>query len=193
MSKSLGNFITIRDALKHNHGETIRYLLLSTHYRQALDWTEGALFQAKQALDRFYAALRSGAEYNLPEADIDPRVLEALSDDLNTPLAFSHLHDLVSALNKATDESERRQLTAILRTSGQFLGFFQDTAEAWFKGYRLQDKAGLTDEQIENLINQRIEARKAKDFALSDQLRNTLASQGILLEDTPHGTLWRRR
>lgn len=186
MSKSLGNFFTVRDLLAHYSGEVIRFALLSTHYRQPMDWSEAALVQAKQSLDRFYAALRACKPLD-GDAEIDPSVLEALKDDLNTPLAISRLHGLVTALHKVTDEGERSRLGNIIKESGVLMGLLQQDPDSWFHG-----AGNLTSIEIEAHIQQRQQARERKDFKESDRIRDALLQQGIILEDGPHGTTWRR-
>ena len=184
MSKSLGNFRTIRDVLAEAPGEAARYAMLMSHYRDPLDWTSDRLAEAKHALDRFYLALRQGPA---PAAVAPPApVLAALEDDLNTPLALAALHDILSALNKAGAPAEKQRLITELRAGGALLGLLQQDAEAWLKG----DAAEA--EEIEGLIAQRNAARKARNFAEADRIRNALAIRGILLEDGPTGTTWRR-
>ena len=187
MSKSLGNFYTVRDLLAHYPGEVIRLGLLSTHYRQPLDWTSMSLDQARHGLDRLYTALRSCK--TLDDGEIDPRVLEALEDDLNIPLAIAQLHDLATAINKETDEAEQLRLGSTLKASGLLLGLLQSDPESWFhRGL----EGTLTSEQIEAQIQARREARTRKDFAKSDQIRQSLQKQGIILEDGANGTTWRK-
>jgi cysteinyl-tRNA synthetase len=186
MSKSLGNCFTVRDLLAHYPGEVIRFALMSTHYRQPMDWTEATLEQAKQVVDRLYTALKVCGRLN--KAEIDPRVMEALKDDLNVPLAISHLHDLATMINKTTDETEQARLGSILKASGAIIGVLQQDPEAWFQGGILR----LAPQEIEVQILARREARDRKDFAESDRIRDALLHQGIVLEDGPNGTTWRR-
>lgn len=186
MSKSLGNFFTVRDLLAHYPGEVIRWGLLSTHYRQPLDWTQNTLDQAKHCLDRLYTALKSCEPVEASE--VDDRVLEALEDDLNIPLAMTYLHDLATHINKTTDPVEQARGRAILKASGVLMGFFQHAPGTWFH----QGVSGLTPEEIETQIQARRDARARKDFAESDRIRDALCQQGIILEDGPHGTTWRQ-
>ena len=188
MSKSLGNFFTVHDLLEKIPGEAIRLALLQTHYRQPLDWTEQGLVQAKQTLDKFYTALRG---IDLSEIKSQPRnsVLEALSDDLNTPQALALLHEMVGQLNKSEGQ-ERLNLASQLKASAALLGILQQDVEGWFKtGTNADD---LKAEAIEQLLVERLQARKDRDFQRADQIRDQLKDQGILIDDGPEGSTWRR-
>jgi cysteinyl-tRNA synthetase len=188
MAKSLGNFRTIRDVLAEAPGQAARYAMLMSHYRDPLDWTSDRLGEAKRALDRFYLALRSVKD--LPPASVaalPPPFETALEDDLNTPLALAALHDVLTALNKATDVGERQRLKGELLASGALLGLLQQDPELWLKGL---DES----ERIDDLIRKRSDARKARNFAEADRIRFQLATEGIVLEDKPDGTTeWRRQ
>ena len=167
MSKSLGNIITPADLLAQGHrGETLRLALLSAHYRSPLPWTESLIEQSKTVLDRLYRAARDA-----DPGDVDGEMVEALSDDLNTPLALSRL--------SAIDDP------AALKASAQLLGLLQLTASDWFQG-------DADASAIETRINDRAEAKKARDFATADRIREELKAEGIILEDGPGGTTWRR-
>ncbi|CAA7622028.1 cysteinyl-tRNA synthetase [Candidatus Terasakiella magnetica] len=192
MSKSLGNFFTVRDLLDQAPGEAIRLAMLSTHYHQPFDWTADALRQAKSTLDRLYTALRGAAEVDCNGYDeaAPLEVQAALEDDLNTPLAISHLHELASALNKATGLEDKARKKGALLASGRVLGILLTDPEAWFKAGGAT--GGLADAEIEAMIAARTEARKAKNFAESDRLRNALQDHGIILEDGAAGTTWKR-
>jgi cysteinyl-tRNA synthetase len=180
MSKSLGNFITLRDALTRAPGEAIRLLLLRTHYRSTPDFSEAALTEAKRELDRFYRALERFPDIHA----IDPpaSVMAALCDDLNTPLALSAMHALADAAMAGDFEA-----ACGLRAAGEVLGLLQASPEAWFHGDADDDAA-----EIEAAIADRLAARRARDFARADAIRAELAARGILLEDGPKGTTWRR-
>ena len=191
MSKSLGNFVTIRDALAETPGEVIRLALLSTHYRHPLDWTADGLAQARANLDRLYTALRNaGVEDGAADDSVDPEVEAALCDDLNTPKALAVFHRLAGDLNRAGDEAAKARAGAALRGSGALLGLLQADPEMWFRG--AGQEGGMSDAEIQALIAARAAARSQRDFAEADRIRAAMAAQGIALEDTAEGTLWRR-
>ncbi len=189
MSKSLGNFFTVRDLLGEFPGEAIRLTLLGAHYRQPLDFTRDGLKQAKATLDRWYTALRSVEDVPASGDEVPAEVIAALEDDLNTPLAISHVHAVVTALNKAAEPAERAALKGALLGAGSVLGLLGQDPTEWFRG---GDAGGLGAAAIEDLIEQRKQARKAKNFASADRIRKELADQGIVLEDGPGGTTWKR-
>ena len=194
MSKSLGNFFTVHELLEEGHrGEAIRLALLSAHYRQPLDISRDAIREAKEQLDRFYIALdkvRDLAPESVQEPPLD--VLAALEDDLNTPMALSHLHEALSALNRATSTTERAHWKAALLADGQLLGLLQDDAARWLKGEAATKGDGADPAWIDDRIAARAAARKAKDFAEADRIRKELLDAGIILEDGAKGTTWRR-
>jgi len=193
MSKSLGNFFTVRELLDEAPGEAIRLALLSAHYRQPLDFTRELLAQSKQTLDRFYLALRSAPVDDAADPDPDPgliaRIEAALDQDLNTPQAIAELHEITTQLNKAR-AAEKARLRATLVAGGALLGLLEGDPEAWLKGGARP--GSLTDDEIEAMIARRIEARRNRDFATADNIRDELLAQGIHLEDGPGGTSWRR-
>jgi cysteinyl-tRNA synthetase len=186
MSKSIGNILSVHQLLTEAPGEAIRFAVLSAHYRQPLDWTDEGLKAAKSALDRLYRALEHapGAQ---PAAAAPQNVLDALLDDLNTPLAISHLHELASALNKAADPQEKRRLAADLKAAGALLGCLECDPQAWLQRSEDEDTS-----DIDQLIAERQAAKKAKNFKEADRIRDELKAKGILLEDGPAGTTWRR-
>jgi cysteinyl-tRNA synthetase len=166
MSKSLGNVVTVGDLLAEGHkGETLRLALLSAHYRQPLEWSDTLIAQSKSTLDRLYRTAGE-AEPGAP----DVAILDALADDLNTPLAVSRLCSI--------------QDPAVLRASAQLLGLLGDSHSRWFQGEG--------DERIDALVGARSQAKKNRDFAEADRIRAELTAEGILLEDGPQGTTWRR-
>ena len=191
MSKSLGNFFTVRELLEEGWpGEVIRLVLLSAHYRQPLDFTREKLAEAKAQLDRLYGALRTeeGGRADAPFVQAADPVLTALDNDLNTPDALHHLHLQANLVHQASDPSERSFHCRSLKESASFLGLLQEDPEQWFKGHRPADDVA----QIEGLIGARTAARAAKDFAEADRIREALAAKGIALDDGPHGTTWKR-
>ena len=191
MSKSLGNFFTIREILDQVPGEAFRLYTLGTHYHQPLNWMADGLKQAKQTMDRFYTALRSTPDVDVTGIQPNIEVVEALKDDLNTPKAIAVLHGLVTALNKAENADQQLAIKKELIVSAHLLGLLYQDPEEWFR-MGVSVKEGLSETEIEALIQKRAEARKAKDFATADAVRKELADQGIVIEDTPAGTQWKR-
>lgn len=186
MSKSLGNFITVHQLLEKISGELVRFVLLSSHYRQPLDWNDTIVLQCRQSLDRLYNALRGRAINK--DAEGSESLKNALEDDLNTPLAISVLHKIATQLYKTSSDSERNQLASTLKASGARLGLLQQDPEIWFKGER-----GIDEKEILSLIELRNQARVQKNFVEADRVRNELLAMKILLEDTSEGTIWRHQ
>ena len=191
MSKSLGNYYTVHDLLKEVPGEAIRLSLLSGQYRQPMDFSREGLRQAKAQLDRLYGALRPFAGLTAEADGMPSELLAALEDDLNTPLALTQLHELASRLNKSSDSAEQARLKGQMLAGGAVLGLVQGDPEAWFQAVP-QDEDGFSAAEIEDLIERRKTARADRDFAEADRIRAELAGQGVVLEDGPGGTTWRR-
>jgi cysteinyl-tRNA synthetase len=189
MSKSLGNFKLLHEVLEQAPAEAIRLYMLTGHYRQPLDWTDSGLAQARATLDRFYLALRRVKNVEADAAAKPVAVMDALVDDLNTPLALAGLHALVTELNKAVDEAAQSRLKGAILASGALLGLLGSDPEAWLSG---DAEGGPSAAEVEEKIAARLAARKNKDFAAADRIRDELAAVGVVLEDAAGATSWRR-
>lgn len=192
MSKSLGNFFTLRDVLAEHDAEILRFFLMSAHYRSQLSYSQDNIDQAKSALERLYTALR-GVDVNsvtdLSYGGYLARFETAMNDDLNVPEAYSVLFDLARDLNKQKDNAEEAgKLAAVLKGIGGILGFLQRDPEAFLQSGGDDDAA-----EIEALIKARNDARAAKDWGAADAARDKLTAMGIVLEDGAQGTTWRRQ
>ena len=210
MSKSLGNIEKIHDLVRAHPPEALRYALLSAHYRQPLDWSDNLVEQSIRTLDRLYGTLRDidaalAARADAATANIEaaiPQPIEtALDDDLNTPQALAELARIAAAARQAlapasgTQNAANTELTSRLRQAktdlvgaGRALGLLQQAPEAWFA----RGATGDDDARIQSLVDERTAAKKARDFGRADALRDQLAAEGIVLEDTAQGVRWRR-
>jgi len=187
MSKSLGNFFLIRDILQRYDAEVVRFFILRAHYRSPVNYADAHLDDAKQALARLYTALK-GAPATAARIDWDEaharRFRDAMNDDFGTPEAVAVLFDLANEINRG-----RVELAGQLRGLGALLGLLQREPQAFLQSGRA---AGLADAEIAARIEARLAARKAKNYAEADRIRRELEAAGIILEDGPQGTTWRR-
>jgi cysteinyl-tRNA synthetase len=191
MSKSLGNTLIVHELLKHTRGEVLRYLLLSAHYRQPLDWSDETLARVQRTVNRVYGVIRdANAKYGPLQAADSPSAafMSALLDDLNTPAALAVINNEARELANAEDVESARQAGAGLLAAGALVGLFQQDPQEWLAG----DTEGMDDALIDQLINERNASRKAKNFARADEIREQLQAMGITLEDVADGTRWRR-
>ncbi|MCU7880964.1 MAG: cysteine--tRNA ligase [Candidatus Thiodiazotropha sp. (ex Lucinoma aequizonata)] len=195
MSKSLGNFFTVREILEHYRAEEIRYFILTSQYRSPLNYDTEHLDNARAALTRIYTALRG-----LPVAKAAggeqyvSRFRDAMDDDFNTPEALAVLFDLVREINrvKEADAENAAALGGVLRELGAVLGILQTDAETYLRGSSQAGEDGLSDEEIDTMIQARMDARSGKQWAEADRIRDELQAAGIILEDGAQGTIWRR-
>ena len=192
MSKSLGNFFTLRDVLAQHHKETLRFFLMSAHYRSQLSYSQDNIDQAQSALERLYTALRDVTPDTTTELAYGgylARFEAAMNDDFNTPIAFSVLFDCAKDLNKAKTDNpnEACKLAAVLKGLGNILGCLQDEPQAF-----LQSDSGIDAAEVEGLIAQRNQARADKDWGAADAARDALTALGVIIEDSANGTTWRK-
>ena len=188
MSKSLGNFFTLDEILDKFPAEALRLLFLTTHYHQPFNFTTEGLQQAKSALDKFYNALLKVKDIEAKSVQPSDKIVAAVADDLNTPLALSYLHETVNSLNKAETIEEKSRCKSALLADAGLLGLLWQDPEQWFKGGENQ----ADEEAIAQKIAARAAAKKNKDYALADKIRDELKAQGIILEDSPNGTTWKK-
>ena len=189
MSKSLGNVKTVRELLEQYPGETLRFALLSAHYRSPLNFSRELLDSAQSTLDSFYLALRNAGDVESVEPAIgNSPVFTALLDDLNTPAAIAELHQLAKALNKAS-ESERPAARAALIAGGAVLGVLGESPDEWLAK---DAEGGLSSDAIDQLLVERADAKASRDFARADAIRDELNAAGIIIEDSASGATWRR-
>ncbi len=197
MSKSLGNFFTIRDVLEKYHSEVVRFLLVSSHYRSPINYAEDNLIEARAGLERFYGGLRNYADVaplslnEMEESQYYRSFVEAMNDDFNTRVALAVMFDLVRDLNSALDNPElAKNLAGQLKGLGLILGILQENPEVFLQAGSADEIAA---EAVEALIAERIQAKKDKNYARADEIRKELTANKIMIEDSKDGaTLWRR-
>jgi cysteinyl-tRNA synthetase len=189
MSKSLGNIVTVHELLEQGwQGETIRWALLSAHYRAPLDWSEDLLKQAQASLDRLYGALLRLRDVDAPNVDAPQAFVAALADDLNTPEAIAELSALATAANVAKKPAEQVKAKGELLAAAALMGVLGDDPEHWFRA-----SFGERAAEIDALVAERFQARKRKDFAEADRIRDALAERGVEVMDGPERSTWRRK
>jgi cysteinyl-tRNA synthetase len=189
MSKSLGNVSVLHELIAKYPPEALRFALLTAQYRQPLDWSDALIEQSIRTLDRLYGTLRDLSGIAAVGTGIPESIDDALCDDLNTPAALAEIARIAGEARRATDEGDKARLKADLIGAGLALGLLQQDPAAWFA----RGNDGGDDARIQALVDERIAARKAKDFARSDAIRDELAAEGIVLEDTAQGVRWVRR
>ncbi len=193
MSKSLGNFFTVREILKQYPPEVIRFFILSSHYRSPLNFSDANLNEAKSALTRLYTSLRNVSTEGMDYLDnYVQRFTDVMDDDFNTREAITLLHEIAHELNKVDDKAgdHSRTLAATIRYLGGILGLLQESPESFLTATDSNDD--LSTEVINKLIEERATAKQNKDYARADDIRDQLSGQGIVIEDMPSGTVWRR-
>jgi len=194
MSKSLGNIFYIRDYLEKYDGEILRLALLSGHYRQSINWTNETIEQSQNTLDKFYRLLHKVSDIDTDEKLINKcpeKVLNALCDDLNTSKALAEINEISKKLSSAIEVEDKIKYKTQFLAAAQVFGILQKSPKKWLGIGETQDN--LDSKLIDNLINERNEARSSKDFNKADQIRNKLTELGIEIEDTPNGTIWRSK
>lgn len=192
MSKSLGNFRTVRDLLQSYRGEVLRFALLSAHYRTPLNFSAELLEHARATLDSFYSTLRDvrDIKVNTEVCLADEPFYQALNDDLNTPVAIAELHALAKQLHKARPD-EKATLKARILAAGSMLGILEQDPAQWLQEAASKDAISVT--AIEALIKERHDAKLARNYARADEVRTALLAQGVVLEDAREGTQWKRK
>lgn len=195
MSKSLGNFFTLRDVLKVHDPETLRFFLMSAHYRSQLSYSQDSISQAKAGLERLYTSLRDitpNMDVDLAKGGYLARFEAAMNDDFNMPVAFSVLFDVAKDLNKASDPALANDLAGILKKLGAILGILQMAPSDYLQGNLGGEEGDDLAAKVEALIEQRNTARANKDWPMADAARDGLNEIGVVLEDGPSGTTWRK-
>lgn len=197
MSKSLGNFFTVREVLTRYQPEVVRFFIVRAHYRSPLNYSDAHLNDARSALERLYTALKNHPSQDSEAATVvidwannvyAQRFMAAMNDDFNTPEAIAVLFDLASEANRTGDP----HYASVLKALGGVLGLLQQSPQQYLQQQVQQQDNGFSAEEIESMIQQRLQARKERNFAQADALRQQLAEAGIILEDGSHGTSWRR-
>jgi cysteinyl-tRNA synthetase len=188
MSKSVGNIEKVHDLLQAHPAEALRHALLSAHYRQPLDWSAGLVEQSVRTLERLYATLRDLHDVDA-DAVIPASIEAALDDDLNTPAALAGIARIAGEARKAQSAADKVRLKSELLGAGLALGLLQQDPATWFA----RGASGDDDTRIQALVDERVAAKQARDFARADAIREQLSAQGILLEDTPQGVRWLRK
>lgn len=217
MSKSLGNFFTIKEVLKHYHPEVLRFFLLTTHYRNPIDYSDAALNDARTGLSKFYSTFKRVDEMlaGLPEGaavigsmknefekealesikGLPARIEEAMDDDFNTALAIGYMFDALKLINRLADEKCYSTMSfgrnVIAGFGNKLFGLFTATPEEFFGTEAAKAALGVSEDEINRLIEERVAAKKGKDFKRADEIRSTLLEKGIVLEDSPKGTTWK--
>ena len=193
MSKSLGNFVTIRDALADNNPDVLRYVMIASHYRSPVNYSQEQLDQSRASLTRLYTALRDNNTVPMSELDLTAfpeyqAFVGALCDDIHVPEALSVLFGLAKAVNRESDSAKAVQLASLLKGLGGVLGLLQQNPSDFLRGDLPE---GVTAETIEELMNDRQAARAAKEFQKADSIRDELAAMGVEIEDRGSETIWR--
>ncbi|GAB3095790.1 cysteine--tRNA ligase [Lysobacter terrae] len=187
MAKSVGNIQRVHDLVREQPPEALRYSLLSAHYRQPLEWSDALIEQSIRTLDRLYGTLRDLAGVEAT-AQIPASIEAALDDDLNTPAVLAEIARIAAEARKAESPADKQRLKSELLGAGLALGLLQQGPAAWFARGASSDD----DARIQALIDERAAAKKARDFARADAIREQLSGEGVLLEDTPQGVRWKR-
>ena len=187
MSKSLGNTLQLHELLQAYPTDLLRYMLMKAHYRQPLDWSDHSIEQARSTLDGLYGTLRDLADIQAQAAPVPVEIETAMADDLNTPEALALLARYAENARKATNPQDKKAAKAALLGAGAFLGLLQQDPETWFK----RNDSGIDAAWVEQLLEERVQARKRKDFAAADAIRAQLAAKGVVIEDGAQGARWK--
>ena len=193
MSKSVGNIVYIRELLKKHKGETLRMALLSSHYRQPLNWNDKAIEQAQKVLNKLYRALKNAEEISIDYEKLNDKVpvnlIESLCDDLNTSRALADINEIAKKLSKEKNNDKKLVLKESLLAAGKIFGILENNPDQWLGIH--QSGSEVDEDKINYLIEKRNKARKERDFDLADTIRNELNKMGIEIEDTSEKTIWK--